>query len=152
MENKKNIIIILLVIVIAILSGVIVYSKIVDKEETLNEEQLSEEVTPQMLYGTYTWEKAYTTEDGKQLDLKLKLVLNSDGTAIYNASNGYEEEATKGKFVYEDSKIIYTREYYNYNDSNEIYNDTNNKIEKFEVIDKDTLKNVYYGQSTSLTK
>ena len=161
---KKNIFIIILAILVLGLGGYLVYDKVLDKnvkeevkEESVKQEEENKEITLESLYGTYTWEKKHITDSGNELDLKIKLVLNSDGSATYNASNGYEEEATKGSFIYENGKVIYTREYYNYSDNNgqdtdEIYSDNNSKTEIFMVIDKDTLQNTYYDQNTSLSK
>ena len=166
MENKKNGLIIVLVIIIAILClfvGWLLGEKFSNKESELldnstsNTEKKYDKITVDMLYGTYTWEKKYINDFGSELNLKIKLVLNSDGTATYNATSGYEEEATKGTFIYENGQIKYTKEYYNYNGTNgqnydEVYTDNNSKIETFVVIDKDTLQNTYYNNITSLTK
>lgn len=115
--------------------------------------ETTNELSVDMLYGTYTWSKKYTNEYGNEINLNVKLVLNSDGTATYNASNGYDAEATKGTYKYENKQIIYTREYYNYdNQENTVYNDNNNRIETFNVIDKNTLQNTYNDQQTNLTK
>lgn len=172
----KNGLVAVLVVIILGLGGFIVYDKFIAEDETkelqseikslkseiktLKENTQSttnDEISIADLYGTYTWEKNYTNESGIQMNLKIKLVLNSDGTATYEASNGMEAEQTKGKFVYENGKITYTREYYNYNGTNgittnEAYTDENSKTETFTVIDKNTLQNTYYNQTTALKK
>ncbi len=116
------------------------------------------------LYGTYNWSKNIDSivagSNGPETittKLNIELTLNQDGTATYSASNGQESEKTKGSFKYEDNKIIYTREYYNYQGTNgtnvdEPYNDENSKTEVFTVIDKNTLQNTYYDQLTELKK
>ncbi len=169
----KNIAIVILVLVILGLGGYIVYdkknneSKISDYNTQLNDlkkqmdeykensksSETSDEITLKDLYGTYNWEKDYKNESGNKLKLKVQLVLKPDGSATYNASSGYEAEMTKGSYVYKDGKIIYTREYYNYdNGSNDPYTDNDNKTITFKVIDKDTLQSEYYDQTTELKK
>ena len=123
-------------------------------ENTNNNTEVNsnERIETSALYGTYTWNKKYTNENGNELNLKVTLVLNSDGTATYNASDGYSYEATKGSYKYENNQIIYTREYYNYdNQENDRYTE-NNKTEIFNVINANTLQNTYHNQQTELTK
>lgn len=179
-KEKSNNGLILLVIILFLLSfvlgGYIVYDKFISKDETKELQSEIKELKLELqalkensqsttngkisiadLYGTYSWEKNYINENGVQMNLKIKLVLNSDGTATYDASSGMETEKTKGLFVYENGKVTYTREYYNYNETNstttnEAYTDQNNKTETFTVIDKDTLENTYYDQPTTLKK
>lgn len=162
----KNTIIAILVVLVLGLGGYLVYDKVIDKnkEEIKNEDDNkifddldSEEITVEELVGTYTWEKNYTNTYGNEYKYKITLVLNLDGTATYYASSGYEEEATRGSYVYQDGIIIYTREYYNYSDQNnnqiEVqYPDENNNNEIFIIVDKNTLITTYYNQKTLLNK
>ena len=105
------------------------------------------------LVGTYKWNKNYTNEHGNNINLNVTLVLNEDGTAIYEAGDGYAFEATKGTYIYESDKVIYTREYYNYpNQENSKFDDENNKTEIFEVVNNDTLQNTFNNQVTELRK
>jgi len=162
---KKNVVIIILSILVLGLGGYLVYDKVLEKEETnvnnKNEEEIVEqqydEITIEELLGTYTWVKNRTDEHGNQIDLKITLVLNSDGTATYDASDGYSYEATKGSYVYEDGQIIYTRKNYNYRDeSNTVVNgdvyEENNQNEVFIVVDENTLQNTYRNETTQLKK
>ena len=111
-----------------------------------------EEITKEKIAGTYTWSKNYTNQYGNEIKLNVKLVLNTDGTATYNAGDGYSAEATKGTYNLLDDKIIYTRKYYNYeNHENGVFEEPN-KTETFEIIDKDTLQNVFNDQVTELRK
>jgi len=170
-QNKNNSgVIVLLVVVIFILTILCVLfatdtitfnskttknnNDVEDKNTTTtNNGEEDNKIDISMLYGTYTWSKSYTNADGKEVNLNIKLVLNSDGTATYNASDGYESEMTKGSFVYQDMKVIYTREYYNYpGQENSKYDEENSKTEIFNVVDKNTLQNVYREQQTSLIK
>ena len=119
--------------------------------ETNTNNTKAQSITKDDLYGVYIWQKDFNDESG--LNLKIALVLNSDGTAEYSASSGYEYESTKGTFSYKEGKILYTREYYNYDSNNNSeFTDTNSKLETFIVIDKNTLQNVYYNEKTMLTK
>ncbi|MBR3362851.1 MAG: hypothetical protein IKG40_02880 [Bacilli bacterium] len=182
MEKKstgKTVIIVILLLAVIGLGGYIVYDKFIVKDETkelqseinalkleiktLKEKTQSnndDEIVITDLYGTYTWTKKYEANvSGPNLEAtyttyNIKLVLNSDGTATYDASNGLEAEQTKGSFSYENGKIIYTREYYNYDTSGpkDVYNSGDDKIETFVVVDKDTLQNTYYDQITALKK
>lgn len=175
MKNDKNIIIGLLVVIIVILAILVVlfatntltfnFGNNSDKLESSNEiadeenkdETIEEKnITIEDLYGTYSWNKTYTNEYNNTLNLKVKLILNADGSATYEAGDGYSYESTKGTFVYENNKIIYTKEYYNYNGTNGQENDSKytdgNNTETFIVINENTLQNVYRDQTTSLTK
>ena len=156
----KNVIITILSILVLGLGCFIVYDKVINKEEKKDNKDTSAEVieksdnkiTQQDLYGTYSWAKEYTNEYGNKLNLKINLVLNPDGTATYEASSGYEAESTRGSYIYENNEIVYTREYYNYeNGSNDKYDDELSKKETFKVIDKNTLQNTY-NQVTELKK
>lgn len=169
-------VVVLLIIVIIGLSGYICYDAFIKNDEVkeLKEEinslkqkntKLKEEnkqdktdvednvqITVSDLYGSYSWEKPYTNDLGNQLKYTVNLVLNSDGTATYLAGNGLDAEQTRGTYIYNDGKVIYTREYYNYeNGQNDVYTDTN-KTETFIVINKNTLQNTYYNQTTTLKK
>jgi len=176
-ETNKNIIIAILIVIVIILSILVVLfatdvitfnsanNKLDSSNEVIKEENEDEDVEQENdneninivdLYGTYNWEKTYVNEYNNTMNLKVKLVLNADGSATYDESDGYSYEATKGTFVYENNKIIYTKEYFNYNGANgqntdSKYTDENN-IEEFMILDKNTLQNVYHDQTTSLKK
>ena len=141
-NNKKGIIIGVLITVVIIGAIYLILSLTNDSV-----------ITKDMLYGTYKWSKEYTNEYGSNLKLNVTLVLNEDGTATYNAGDGYSAEATKGTYKFENNKIVYTREYYNYpNQENSKFDDDNNKTEFFKVIDKNTLQNTFNDQLTELKK
>lgn len=176
-ETNKNTIIAILIVIIIILSILVILfatdvitlnstnnkqdsSNEVIKEEKkeveVEEENNNESITIIDLYGTYSWEKTYVNENNNTVNLKVKLVLNDDGSATYDESDGYSYEATKGTFIYENNKIIYTKEYFNYNgtngqDTDLKYTDENN-TEVFMILDKNTLQSVYRDQTTSLKK
>lgn len=160
---KKNIVIIILSVLVVCLSVFIIFDKTINKkEETVKtkENNIKEEkketpeegISVSNMYGTYRWEKKYVNEYGNELNLKVSITLNNDGSAEYQASSGYEYESTKGKFVFENNKIIYTREYYNYETSNNEPFSGGNTEEVFNVIDKETLQNTYYNNTTELKK
>lgn len=119
-----------------------------------NENQIESNIpSEEELYGTYSWEKKFVNEYGNELDLKVVLVLNSDGTAKYRASSGYEAEYTKGTFLCKNGKVEYKREFYDYDNSeNKEFTDENNRIETFVIIDKNTLQSTYYDQTVTLVK
>lgn len=118
-----------------------------------NENQIESNIpSEEELYGTYSWEKKFVNEYGNELDLKVLLVLNSDGTAKYRASSGYEAEYTKGTFSCKNGKIEYRREFYDYDNSENKEFTENNKIETFVIIDKNTLQSTYYDQTVTLVK
>lgn len=122
------------------------------EELDLNDDSDDGIITVDMLYGTYNWNKNYTNEAGNDINLKVILVLNSDGTANYEASDGYSYESTKGTYKYENNQIIYTREYYNYPNQDNSKFEEDNKVENFEVINENTLQNNFYDQLTELIK
>lgn len=107
-----------------------------EKNETNSDE--NSEIKVSDLYGTYNWQENFTTDTGVSLTRRIKLTLNSDGTALYEASDGMSAESTKGKFTFENGYIIYTRQYYNYDNSNTEYTD-GVKTERFKVVDENTL-------------
>ena len=153
---KKNIIIIILAVLVLCLGGYIVYDKVLIKDdvEQKNDNEVSNDdnIVKEDLYGTYSWNKSYVNEYGNNMNLKVTLVINSDGTATYEESDGYSYESTKGSYVYDDDKIIYTKEYYNYEgQNNDLYNEED-KTETFIVVDASTLKNTYRDQEVSLKK
>ena len=110
------------------------------------------QVTKEILVGTYTWSKSYTNSHGNKINLKITLILNDDGTATYEASDGYANEATKGTYTFEGNKVFYNREYYNYPNQENTRFEENNKVEVFEVIDKNTLQNTFNDNVTELVK
>ncbi len=123
-----------------------------ENSEKVESPKTNDEITLKDLYGTYKWEKSYTNEYGSKLNLQIQLVLNPDGSATYDAGSGYEAEQTKGSYIFKDGKIIYTREYYNQdNGINDSYTNPDKTV-TFTVVDKNTLQNIYYDQTTSLKK
>ena len=155
---KKNIVIIILSVLVVCLSVFIIFDKTINKkDETVEPKEEKKETTEESisvsdLYGTYKWEKKYINEYGNELNLKVSITLNTNGSAEYKASSGYDYESTKGKFVFKNNKIIYTREYYNYETSNNEPFSGGSAEEVFNVIDKETLQNTYYNNTTELKK
>ena len=80
---------------------------------------VNNEIKVSDLYGIYSWQENFTTDTGVSLTRKIKLTLNSDGTALYEASDGMSAESTKGKFTFENGYITYTSEFNNYPQSKE---------------------------------
>lgn len=112
------------------------------EEENKEDKEKEEELKLSDLYGTYSWQEDYTGVNGNggniNLTRKIKLTLNADGTALYEASTGMDAESTKGIFTFENGNITYTRQYYNYDNSNTEYTG-GQKTEFFKVVDKNTL-------------
>jgi len=165
MENnsKKGIVIgiLITVVVIATIYLILSFTNVVNFSSKSNSKDSKNgivlpngnSITLDMLIGTYTWSKNYTNEYGNNIKLNVTLVLNADGTATYNASDGASYEATRGTYKLESNKIVYTREYYNYpNQENSKFDDDNNKTEIFEIVNKDTLQNTFNNQVTELKK
>ena len=108
-----------------------------EKNETNSDE--NNEIKVSDLYGTYNWQENFTTDTGVNLTRRIKLTLNSDGTALYEASDGMSAESTKGKFTFENGYITYTSEFNNYPQSKEELSENEKRTETFKVIDKKTL-------------
>lgn len=165
--NYSKIFVIALIVILIGVIGFLIYTKsseknkyvktinkledqvrVLEKEnKKLKQESDPNEITASKLVGTYNWAKKVDN-----FDLKITLVLNSDGSATYKKSSGSETEMTKGNFIYENDKVTYTKEYYNddKNKGKDYIGDK--KTEVFNVIDKDTLQNIYYNQTTELKK
>ena len=166
MEKSFKLISIILIVILLCVIGFLFYDKNKEKDQYLNtinklEDQVRElekenkslkkesdpnEITLKKLLGTYFW-NAKTDN----FTLKLTLILKDDGSAVYETSNGTEVETTTGNFIYENGKIIYTKEYYGTKNKDKAY-DGDKKTETFLVIDKDTLQNTFYNQTTALKK
>ena len=130
-------------------------SEIVNLKDS-NFSGVGDEISVYDLYGTYLWTKNFKKTVGgvENVDVvyKVELTLNSDGTAIYMASDGMSAEQTRGSYKYENGKIIYIREYNNYPSDQSVYNDKNSKTEIFDVINTNTLQITYKDQLTELKK
>ena len=65
-----------------------------DDVEQKNDNEVSNDdnIVKEDLYGTYSWNKSYVNEYGNNMNLKVTLVINSDGTATYEESDGYSYE------------------------------------------------------------
>ena len=153
----KNAIIVILSLLVIGLGSYIIFDKVTGKNVNSNnniKETENEEYSIDNFVGIYSWSKKYTNEYGNELNLNITLKLNSDGTAEYKAGSGYAYESTIGTYkLVDNEKIVYTREYYNYdNQEKTVYDDLNNKVEEFTIIDASTLQNTYYNQKTELKK
>lgn len=167
-KNSNKGLLAVIIVMFLVIVGLVVYivmnsadkkEKVDNKEEVkeennsiVEETETSDEIKEEDLSGTYYWEKSYVNEYGNEMNLKVKLVLDSDGSATYDASSGYDYESTEGTFIYNEGKIIYTREYFNYDGgSKEKYTDSNKTV-SFSVIDQNTLQHTYHENVTELKK
>ncbi len=171
MENNSNIkkILIIFTVILLIAVGFLLYDKARQKDKYLNtinklENQVrtlekenkllkrkenTSEIKLKDLYGSYVWNKKVD-----QFDLKISLSLKEDGIAVYETSTGKETEKTYGNYVYDNGKIIYTKEYYSDNGITQQENKKaysgDDKVITFIVKDRNTLQNTFYNQKTSL--
>lgn len=113
----------------------------------------------QNIYGSYSFSKNHINEYNNGLKLSVKITLNEDNTATYEASTGYDVEKTKGSYLIENKKITYNKEYYNYDAKNgqindAKYDDLNTKTLTFTIIDNNTIKqdSNYHNQEVILKK
>ena len=143
-QENKNIVIAVLFIIILVISGIVVFTKFLDK--TIN--------SVDRLIGSYAYLETVTNEGNIEQKLIVKATFNKDFTATYEISNGYSVEMTKGTFTFEDGKITYIKEKYNMPEDNSEYTDTVGKIVEFEVYKKTKLQQLekYYEQDVILER
>lgn len=174
MKNKNVLVIVILLLIILVLVSYILYDNFTNTSETTSNaitnnvnttsntiENITnnidtinnQEPNLQDLYGTYSWEQTLESDTVEAVTLKCVLVLNPDGTATYQTSDSMVFESTKGTYKYEDNKIVYTKEYLNYEGQEPtVYDDSATKTEVFSVVDKDSLQNTYHDNQITLVK
>ena len=121
MENKNNILVILVVILSVLVGGLgsfIVYDKVLNKdtniEDTTGENKVEENPTngnnniskEDKYYGTYTVKYYENTNEDIKANAESSLTLNSDNTFVFNCNVCAGMMDVKGKYEIKDNKII----------------------------------------------
>ena len=158
-ENKgkgKNIAIIVLSIILIIVLGFICYDKLLKKEPIVNKEKNCPKCQEcnnnkqedmclydlKSLNGKYYGEKEHPNNNA--FIHKVELILNDNNEAVLHQSDGADADYSKGTFVCEYNRIIYTPLYYDYeNTDNSRYE---SDIQYTFIANKDEL-NYFYASS-----
>ena len=159
LENKgkgKNIAIIVLSIILIIVLGFICYDKLLKKEPIVNKEKNCPKCQEcnnnkqedmclydlKSLNGKYYGEKEHPNNNA--FIHKVELILNDNNEAVLHQSDGASADYSKGTFVCEYNRIIYTPLYHDYeNADNSRYQ---SDIQYTFITNKDEL-NYFYDSS-----